>query len=423
MSGGRIDVRIGDRVVGELRVEPDGDYRFTYREGLTDDLAVSLVMPTRERSLKTQVVPPPLTQHLPEGVLREYLLTAVRKSAPRDLHDPGASDEIRLMRLVGNHLVGRVRIGEPVGETPDALDMEQAAGDLPPEASARFLEECLDRFAVRSGISGVQPKVLADGRPEQRTTLVFDRAVLKFEPADYPGLAVNEFFCLEAARQSGLDTVECELSGDGRRLILDRFDRDAGGSPLGHEDFCALSFLPPNGKYNGDYRDLVHVVDQYLPAPRRIAARSDVFTLIAVSMMIGNGDAHLKNFGVLYDDPTGEVRLAPAYDLVCTTVYLPRDLPALSVDGDKRWPDRNALVRLGRAFGLRPREAGQLIERAAHGVRAAGEGLLEYAREHPGRQELAERVVRRFNRGLARCGGEGVAPVGTIPAEGAPQPR
>ena len=46
---------------------------------------------------------------------------------------------------------------------------------------------------------------------------------------------------------------------------------------------------------------------------------------MALTCALPNGDAHLKNFGVVYDDGQGEARLAPAYDLVTTSVYLSKD--------------------------------------------------------------------------------------------------
>lgn len=58
---------------------------------------------------------------------------------------------------------------------------------------------------------------------------------------------------------------------------------------------------------------------------------------MALSCILGNGDAHLKNFGLLYPDPTvEEVRMAPAYDLMNTTAYVPEDGLALTLCGSRR---------------------------------------------------------------------------------------
>jgi hypothetical protein len=60
-----------------------------------------------------------------------------------------------------------------------------------------------------------------------------------------------------------------------------------------------------------------------------------------------NGDAHLKNFAIVYDDVLGEARLAPVYDLVTTAVYLPYDSIALTMNGTNKWPSSKELRKLG----------------------------------------------------------------------------
>ena len=66
--------------------------------------------------------------------------------------------------------------------------------------------------------------------------------------------------------------------------------------------------------------------------------------------VIRNGDAHLKNFGLIYPSLSGPVRLAPAYDLVTTPVYIPQDSMALTLGGSTRWPGRDKLKRLGQSL-------------------------------------------------------------------------
>lgn len=63
---------------------------------------------------------------------------------------------------------------------------------------------------------------------------------------------------------------------------------------------------------------------------------AQLFAIVTLSCIVGNGDAHLKNFGLLYSDPTQrDARLAPAYDIVNTTAYLPKDVLALDLVGNK----------------------------------------------------------------------------------------
>lgn len=404
----QLPIFAGDRYVADLSVSADGLYRFAYRPDIAPEDAISLALPLSEPMVETQVIPPPLAQHLPEGVLREYLLGALRKSRARQVHDAGLSDDLELLEHLGGSLLGRVQVGRPRCATETAaLDRVEALAAMDDGSARMFLDACFRAYASNSGLAGVQPKVLASGVPQERLTLQTEDVILKFEPAEYPGLAVNEYFCLMAARYAGLPTVEAELSADGRRLLVRRFDR-SDGVALGHEDFCALRFLPPYAKYNGDYSDLLAVVDRMISPELRLEARRELFTSVALSMVVENGDAHLKNFGVIYSDPSSVVRLAPVYDVVCTTVYQPQDLPALSILGEKRWPDREAVMRLGRAMGLRQREVIACVTNVINGVQKAATALQDYVREHPERGELAERLVTRWRCSLNRIGADAV---------------
>ena len=72
-----------------------------------------------------------------------------------------------------------------------------------------------------------------------------------------------------------------------------------------------------------------------------------LFILIVLNSALRNGDAHLKNFGIIYDDVQGEARLAHVYDLATTSVYFPKDSLALTLNGSTKWPTSKELRKLG----------------------------------------------------------------------------
>jgi serine/threonine-protein kinase HipA len=75
----------------------------------------------------------------------------------------------------------------------------------------------------------------------------------------------------------------------------------------------------------------------------------ELFRSVVLSVAVRNGDAHLKNFGLLYTTPqTDDVRLSPLYDIVNTTSYLEKDILALKMAKTKSWPTRNTLMEFGR---------------------------------------------------------------------------
>src|SRR5690606_4500284 len=98
------------------------------------------------------------------------------------------------------------------------------------------------------------------------------------------------------------------------------------------------------GRYEGSYELLARRIGEFADPAQTAAALEQFFMMLALSCAIENGDAHLKNFGVLYEDTASEVRLAPAYDLVCTTLYVARDVLALTLDDSKAFPDNKRLI-------------------------------------------------------------------------------
>ena len=192
----------------------------------------------------------------------------------------------------------------------------------------------VSRYALRSGVSGVQPKVMLDATERGRATL--GGYIVKSWGADYPQLAANEFLCMTASERAGLPVPEFHLSGNRGLFVMKRFDMPVSdGSPLGFEDICSLQALGTAQKYNSSCERVALTIKDFVSGEFLQGAREQFFASLVLSCMIRNGDAHLKNFGVLYERPGEPVRLAPVYDMVTTVAYIPRDLPALSLAGAK----------------------------------------------------------------------------------------
>ena len=125
--------------------------------------------------------------------------------------------------------------------------------------------------------------------------------------------------------------------------------------------------------------------------------------MVAFSCAIENGDAHLKNFAVTYETPEREVRLAPAYDIVSTTPYVPRDILALTLNGAKSFPGRDQLMKFIRfATSKSERTAVELLDRVAYGVSVAIARAVDYGRRHHDARVFADRLIEVMTRGLGR---------------------
>jgi serine/threonine-protein kinase HipA len=350
-------------------------------------------------------LPPIFEMNLPEGFLRERLRLAFAKAT-------GTFDEFDLLSVVGRSQVGRIRY---------TGDKEQLNEDVPFQSVDEILERkrggdlfrcLLEKFAPFSGISGVQPKILV--RDEKafvemehtgyRLSQRFRGAthiVKLWEPNEFPELAANEYFCLTAARKCGLEVSPFRLAEDGMALAIDRFDLRMDGTYRGFEDFCALDARRTDEKYRGSYE--TSVMKRFAQFSNSTHINEDMeklFTLIALNCALRNGDAHLKNFGVVYDDVEGEARLAPVYDLVTTSVYLAKDSLALTLNGSTKWPTAKELRKLGetRAGGT-PTKIRQVLERIDEAIQDTATEVRSYIKRHPEFAEIGQRMLQEWESG------------------------
>jgi len=165
----------------------------------------------------------------------------------------------------------------------------------------------------------MQPKIMVP----DRVSIPIPTLIVKTASASYPGLAANEYLCMTAAARAGIDTARVDLSHDGQMLLVDRFDVAADGSRLGFEDVASLMGLRVRDtlserKYHGSYESVASLLGM---VTGRKGELGRFFEQLAFSVMVGNGDAHLKNFGVLYQGRAEHIRLAPMFDVVSTRIY------------------------------------------------------------------------------------------------------
>lgn len=379
---------------------------FLYLPGAPGARGVSVTMPVRLASWDMPYgIAPIFEMNLPEGVLRERLRLAFAKAT-------GTFDDFDLLAIVGRSQVGRIRytgaedtLNENVPfQSVDELLARRRGGDL-----FRYL---IERFASSSGISGVQPKVLV--RDEQAFAAHHKDARLSqsyrgathivklWEPNEFPHLGANEFFCLKVAEKCGLDVPRFELAEDAGVLVIDRFDLRLDGTYRGFEDFCVLNARRTDQKYSGSYESsILRRFEQFANSPHVHADLEKLFTLIALNCAIRNGDAHLKNFGIVYDDVLGEARLAPVYDLVTTAVYLPKDSMALTLNGTTRWPSTKELQRLGETrAAITPARTRQTLSRIAEAIDNTAKEVRAYMKEHKDFAEIGNRMLQIWEEGI-----------------------
>ena len=374
---------------------------FAYLHDAIPHCAVSVTMPVRLQSWDTALgLAPIFEMNLPEGALRERLRLKFAKAA-------GSFDDFDLLSIVGRSQLGRLRYSGIEDQLNESVPFQSVDEVLYRRGGVELFRSLMDTFATDSGISGVQPKVLIRDEKsyvDQRLSQTFRGAthIVKFwNPGEFPQLAANEYFCLQAARRCGLDLPTYRLAEDGSALVIDRFDLRADGTYRGFEDFCVLNGRRTDEKYRGSYEtSIMKRFQQFSNSQHVFADMEKLFTLIALNCALRNGDAHLKNFAILYDDVLGEARLAPVYDLITTTAYLPKDGMALTMDGSTHWPTAKKLRAFGemRMMGA-PKKIGEILERVADAMSDAAEQLRMYARENPAFAPVGARMLEEWETG------------------------
>ena len=345
----------------------ESQHVFTYATqavaALDQRMAIALSMPVVAESYKSSPIFPVFQTSLPEGFLKERIVERFSKTM--------RMDDMALLALAGGNRVGRLRLSISEEMPADELGSESLKEILQFEGSQNLFQDLCDKYLISSsGISGVQPKVMLNAvddispatsekvldRPPrarssigEKSTLRGKKLIVKTAADDFPALAENEFHCLSIAREAGLPVPDFWLSEDKKRLVIRRFDiDDETGQFLGFEDMVSLQGKVNDQKYEGSYENIAFAIEQNASPQLTFVSLKEFFESLVLSMILRNGDAHLKNFGLLYTDPSSDdCRLSPLFDVICTTVYLPRDQMALKLARTKSWPDRDTLIEFG----------------------------------------------------------------------------
>ena len=323
-----LDVWFGEAKAGALSQDEAGALTYAYDPGyLTgpEPRAISFSMPLQEAPCTDRAVRPFFSGLLPDEGARQRLAGALGISA---------GNAFGLLEVIGGECAGALSL-YPAGDTPPS------SGDDGVEIlSQPRLEEILGKLrerpllggeeGVRLSLAGAQDKLAVcvegdaiglakGGRPTTH--------ILKpFIPA-LDGTVENELFCLRLAARLKfpVPAVEMRHGGTIPFLLVERYDRarhkDGTITRLHQEDFCQALSVPPELKYEeeggpGTERSL-DLIDR--ASARPAFDRMAFIRTLIFHYLVGNADAHGKNYALLYRDKVPD--LAPLYDVVCTAAY------------------------------------------------------------------------------------------------------
>jgi serine/threonine-protein kinase HipA len=381
----KAEVTFKDQAAGTLEETTGGGTRFTYAPDWKVQIACTLPILKREHEWPQGVHP--FFQHLgPEGWLRQ------KQARVGHLDE---EDDFGLLFRYGADCIG-------------------AVGVRPPEGSETGAAEPITEVTASPGrtISGIQRKLLVvkDGKsfaPAGPTGLAPYIAKFNSEHERVGSLVRNEQLSLRwsgellGKKEVNVFTLDTVSVVDETALIVTRFDRKPDGSKLRLEDFAQILNKPGGrnsaGKYDASYEDVAAVIKQHSVRSEIDLAR--FFRRLVVFVLVGNCDAHLKNFSLLETDDG--LRLSPAYDIVNTALYDGFDQNlALSIGGSKPHLDqvtRDLLKAFGQSIGISPRAIDQIFTDLHKRIRRAPALLT------PPQGEPPDGFVHRYSEIVSRA--------------------
>jgi serine/threonine-protein kinase HipA len=329
---GRLSVWWDGRISGCLYLGPDGETLFAYDADWLADLkapALSFSLPKQAEPFKRSAVQAFFGGILPEEGQRTAIARALGVSA---------DNEFRLLEYLGGEVAGALTL-LPEGETP-ASPSDATPKLLNDDALVQLLDHLPLRpmlageDGLRLSLAGAQsklPVLVIDGQialpaPGQPTSHILKPPISRFE-----GTTENEYFCMSLASAIGLDVapVEMRVVADRSFLLVTRYDRaiGAGGilTRLHQEDFAQALGVPSHRKYASEggpiFPDCFALLRRAATRPAREILK--LLDAAIFNLIIGNADAHAKNFSLLHNgrDGGGAVTLAPLYDLLSTVLY------------------------------------------------------------------------------------------------------
>ena len=423
-----LDVHVGATTVARLYRERD-EYVLKYRPGTAAEDFVSLTMPVREEPWRwPRDLFPFFRQNLPEG----YLLNVIREEFG-SLFD---GTDLSLLGLVGGAGIGRVSV-TPQGIAPGVgIEPLEISRLLKAENTAEHFAQLVRRYA-RVAISGVVPKFVAEDRERSdmslgKPTLRTGFHIIKGSDERTPFLGFNEFYTMQVlARLRVVPVAQCQMSEDGRLLVVDRFDVDEHGVPRhGLEDACGLLGLPPHEKYSPSTEKVWNATRPYIPAALLSAQREQLGWHLLTNYVVRNADCHSKNIALFYTSRT-DVAFSPVYDLVTTQAY-PRfagNPPGLSVGGRQTWAPGKSLERFfNGVLGIAPRHYAAMVEQLCESAVEVGQEVIEAAKNEPAWRDVATHMVHAWNAGMETLRSAKTAPhfrglQAAITEAGLPEPQ
>lgn len=410
-----LDVYLLQHLAGRLHQDDRGQIHFQYAPDWIENkqaIPLSQSMPLRAEPYQHDECIAFFNGVLPEE--------SQRISVARNL-GISAENDFALLELIGGECAGAVSFVPQGAGIQSHVPKYQNVDEKKLADTLRQLPDhplLAGEVGIRLSLAGAQSKlavhvsVASIGIPLGNAPSTH---ILKPASQQFKALVENEALCLNLARKIGLNAAYAVVgrAEDIEYLLIERFDRRLETSidgeidvqRLHQEDFCQALGMPSSRKYQIEggpsLQQCFDLVREVSSAP--VLDLPALLDAVIFNYLICNNDAHGKNFSLLYSKSQGEAlqtRLAPLYDLVCTTSYkqLSKSM-AMSIgnefDSSKIMPRH--FERLSIDAGLSKKFAVSRVPEMASSIL---EVLTEVAEAFPQAANVAELIEKRSRRTL-----------------------
>jgi serine/threonine-protein kinase HipA len=402
----QFDIYLNELLVGALYERRGDKLVFQYETSYLSQSVqpVFLCLP-----LQAEPFPPAISRVVFEGMLPEN--ETIRAAMSR-IYETSIENIWGLISAIGRDCAGAISI-VPTGEKPPiAIGSDEDAVDWLTEM---LLAEELANLKIRPlgsqnnkrrriSLAGYQEKMAVRINQSGLIGVPLDGApsthILKPDRSDYAGLAINEHFCMTLAAHIGLNVAKTELrrAGDIQYLAVVRYDRliqDQAIHRIHQYDFCQAIGLPPHKKYEEDggpsVRDCFSLLES---SAKRNEDITEFIQALAFNILIGNCDAHSKNYSFLVTNDG--LRMAPLYDIFSTKAFptlshhLSMKIGDVQIVDRVRWRHwQNLADQIGIEFEL----VHALVKLTAEQILSELPGMLENFNERQIAMEQPERIA------------------------------
>ena len=409
----RLDVFLLGERVGVLESD-SGNLTFRYLPDYlqkADAAAISYSLPLQTEPFDSTVTSVFFENLLPPDVVRKRLGKILHLSR---------HNIFGFLKAIGGDCAGAIALYPPSGtEKTDAsspvlreLSAEEASQilmDLPKRPLTIGKEE-----GFRISGTGAQDKLIACVKEGKILLPLFGAPsthIIKPPVAAYHDSVFNEFFCMRLAQAMEVPAPACDILTlkDVPYYCVTRFDRHVVEGQIcriHQEDFCQLFSVDPEKKYENEGGPTIPKCFSLIRQMRLgTTGQVDFLRRIIFNFLIGNGDAHAKNFSVLYRGKG--VQLAPVYDLLCTEIYdsLAHET-AMSIGGETSFAKitSDSFARMAQECTIRPKLVITLIDEMLERITAVSKSLADELNwQHPSSvyaeiQQVIERQAARLQR-------------------------